>query len=123
MDVLQLIHLFLQTFVDLQYTLKFQHLGFKPIDNSLKVDHLIISSNQLFILCISSEKKSLVFSQPASLEQAGKIPFPTFTCSRIHKSDWMSQCIRLDHIHLFFWEQPTFLLTKRAKVANAIRGT
>ncbi|KAM2481768.1 hypothetical protein PS1_005239 [Malus domestica] len=57
MDALQLIHFILQTFVDLQYTLKFQHLGFKPIDDSLEVDHLIISSNQLFILCISSETK------------------------------------------------------------------
>ncbi|KAM2239259.1 hypothetical protein ACFXTI_008830 [Malus domestica] len=54
---MQLIHFILQTFVDLQYTLKFQHLGFKPIDDSLEVDHLIISSNQLFILCISNEMK------------------------------------------------------------------
>ena len=56
-DALQFIHFLLQTFLDLQYTLKFQHLGFKSIDYSLEVDHLIINSNQLFILCISSEMK------------------------------------------------------------------
>ncbi|KAM1363016.1 hypothetical protein ACFX2H_027769 [Malus domestica] len=52
-DALQLIHFLLQTFVDLQYALKF-----KPIDDSLEVDHLVISSNQLFIFCSKTKLKN-----------------------------------------------------------------
>ncbi|KAM2584917.1 hypothetical protein TB2_045844 [Malus domestica] len=76
MDALQLIHFFLQTFVDLQYTLKFQHLGFKPIDDSLEVDHLIISSNQLFSLCISSERSLWFFLSRHLLSRQGRYLFP-----------------------------------------------
>ncbi|KAM2756730.1 hypothetical protein PS2_018550 [Malus domestica] len=43
---------------DFQYALKFLHLGFKPIDDSLEVDHLVICSNQLFILCSKTKLRN-----------------------------------------------------------------
>ncbi|KAM1430198.1 hypothetical protein ACFX2I_046292 [Malus domestica] len=57
MNPLQLIHFFLQIIVDLQGTLEFQQLRLKPINNLLEMDHLVVSRDQFFILCISSGAK------------------------------------------------------------------
>ncbi|KAM2090959.1 hypothetical protein TB1_028922 [Malus domestica] len=55
MNLLHLLHFFLQIVVDLQSTLEFQHLRLKPINNLFEVDHLVVSIDQFFILCISNK--------------------------------------------------------------------
>ena len=63
------------------------------------------------------------FSQPASLEQAGRSLLSTFIHNRLHNSVQTSQCIRLDPLYLLSREQPTFLPTKRTKQLTSIHGT
>ncbi|KAM1111313.1 hypothetical protein ACFX19_010595 [Malus domestica] len=45
----------------------------------------------------------------------GRSLLSIFIHSKLHDSDQMSQCIRLDPLYLLFPEQPTFLSAKRTK--------
>ena len=88
-------------------------MGFKPVDDLLKVNHLVISSNQLFIFYSITKLRNDML-KILNLRR-GRSLLSIFIHSKLHDSDQTSQCIRLDPLYLIFLEQPTFLSAKKTK--------